>query len=745
MHGTERGRATSESSGVPLLVGSRLRPPRPLLALVRREALLRRLAATDAPLVVVAAPGGYGKTVTLSQWAAADGVPFAWLQADAADNDPLVFLQYLTAALESVIDVDPLVAVALQLAPPPVETRIIPALAASVAAAGGFVLVLDDAHLLTNPACWQIVGLLLESLPRKAHICLSGRSEPQLPLARLKAEGRVVELGPAELALDLDEARELLELTGVAADAETVGRLTAVTEGWAVGLSLAAVAGEQASGRDALARVRGDRRDIARYLATEVLEQQPAEVAEFLLETSVLERLSANLCRAVTGRAHAADSLRRVTHANLFLSSLDDNGEWYRYHHLFAEFLQAELVRRRSEEEVAALHGRAAAWFEEHGALEEAVRHWLAGGEPGRAGAIVCGCHMSYTHLARYQTVRRWLDMFTDEQILADPALTLGAGSIGSMAAESARDQGWVRAALRADVGDGMWPGSPVSLRAYQLFMRAALAPDSIRRMRTDSELAAGLIEGAPMSMRAAVLAQLGIACWLSGDEDEALRHLHEGELEGAAANVLARMTALGYQALILVEQGCWEDARAKTAEALELFEEAGLTVGIPAFAALLARARIEAHDGDRGAVARLAPLNAFADQGTTPPFMAVLCDVVGGEVLLEAGDVAGAERRARAGVARLAALTDPGVLRDRLQRLMARAEERRLSDPLTPAERRVLDLLPTELSLREIGERLYVSRETVRTHTRDIYRKLEAHSRTEAVARARELGLLPS
>ncbi len=151
-----------------------------------------------------------------------------------------------------------------------------------------------------------------------------------------------------------------------------------------------------------------------------------------------------------------------MAHSDLYVNSLDDNGKWFRYHHLFAEFLQAELVSRRGEEEAAALHRQAAAWFEKHDDFEEAVRHWLAGGEPRRAGAIVCRCHMHYAYLARYQTVRRWLDMFTDEQIFADPALTLAAGGIGSMAADSPRARGWMRAAFRMDVGEGMWPGAPV-------------------------------------------------------------------------------------------------------------------------------------------------------------------------------------------------------------------------------------------------------------------------------------------
>ena len=226
-------------------------------------------------------------------------MPFAWLQADAADNDPLVFLQYLTAALDGVLHVDPLVEQWLQLAPPPVETRILPALAAAVAERAPFVLVVDDAHLVTRR------GLLADpaaarstQLPPGAHLCLSGRRPAPLPAlspacrgapARVRAGGARAELPTRPV--------ELLALHGVSADAETAARLTGVTEGWAAGLHLAALAGEH-DPRTLLAGIHGDRRDIARYLASEVLEQQPPDIAEFLLQTSILERLSPSLCRS---------------------------------------------------------------------------------------------------------------------------------------------------------------------------------------------------------------------------------------------------------------------------------------------------------------------------------------------------------------------------------------------------------------------------------------------------------------
>jgi len=727
----------------PQLLPSRLRPPQPLFELVRRDGLLGQLAATSAPLVVVDAPAGSGKTIALAQWAQSDQRPFAWLQADKADNDPLVLLSYLASALGGVISVDPMVARWLQVAPPPVTTRIVPALAAGISAAAAFVLVVDDAHLVTNEACWQLIGVLLEQVPPGAQLCLSGRASPPLPLDRLRAAGRLLEVGPAELALSRRETHELLRLHGVAADIETVAYLERVTEGWAAGVYLAALTGARKPAVEWPAEIRGHQRDIARYLASEVLEQQPPEIAEFLLQTSILERLSPGLCRAVTGNEGAGDLLRAVARNNLFVSALDDADEWFRYHHLFAEFLQAELARG-DEAEAVALHRRAAAWFEEHDELEEAVRHWLAAGEPGPAGEIVCRAHMDYTRLARYETIRRWLDMFSDEQILGDDALTLAAGWIGPMAGDSPRGRRWVSAAFRIKVGEGMWPGAPVPLRAMQAGLIAALAPEGVTQMRENAELAVAFSEHAPPTERAAVTTFLGFARWLGGDSDAGLRILRAAEEEGAVGNVLAQNAAAGYQALILADEGRWAEARRLTLAGLRRFEEAGLSWGVPTLPTLVARARLQAHEGDPALVESIATIGAIVAHGNSPT-MALLGEVIVGELLVERGDLAEATRWMRAGFARLASIPDAGILRSRLLRLRDQLEQRRLLEPLTPAERRVLELLPTELRLKEIAAELWISRSTVHSHAKEIYRKLAVHTRHDAVARARDLGLLPA
>jgi LuxR family maltose regulon positive regulatory protein len=745
--GRESSRVAVEASAdavdsfAPHLLQSRLRPPLPLLEVVQREELLRRLTVTRAPLVVISAPGGYGKTVTLTQWVEGDPRPFTWLQADEADNDPLLFLHYLTSALSKVAALDPLVVNWLQLAPPPVETRILPALAAAVQAAPEFVFVIDDAQLLQNELCWKMIGLLLEQLPPGAQLCLSGRTLPPLPLSRMRAAGRLLELGPRDLSLSRQETEELLHLHGMSVDDDGVARLHEVTEGWAAGLYLAALAGAEATDTRKLAAIHGMQHEIADYLAKEVLEQQSPEVAEFLLQTSILERLSPALCRAMTGDERSAEFLRDVARNSLFVSALDDDREWYRYHHLFAEFLQTELLRC-SEAQVAVLHTRAAAWFEEHDQLEEAVRHWLAAGDASRAGEIVCRAHMHFTHLARYETLRRWLEMFSDEQILADPALTVAAGWIGPMAGDSKRGHGWIHAAFRAKVGDAVWPGAAVPVGAMQALLRAAFSQD-VSQMRRDAELAVALGGEAHPAEHAAAAAVLGQARWLDGDTEGALPVLHEAQEEGAMANVLAQINALGIETLALTDEGRWSEARKLTAAGVQRSEEVGLGLGLPTFSFLVAQTRVEAHDGNPTWAERVATIDAIDAQGNVPTYLALLAEVLVGEMLLEHGDLPEATQWMHSAFASLTAMPNAGVLRPRLLRLRERLEERLLVEPMTPAERRILELLPTELTAGQIAERLWVSRETVKTHVRDIYGKLGVHSRGDAVARARELKLL--
>ena len=284
---------------------AKLRPPQARIRFVERRVLLDALRNATAPLVVLRAPAGAGKTTVLRQWAAADPRPFAWVQLDEADCDPVVLLTYLALALESITEVDATLKASLSLAAPPVRERILPLVGEALAAAPDFVLVLDDAHLLRGEVPWEVVAFVLRSLPEGAQLAIGSRSDPDLPLARMRAAGDVVEFRAAELCLRRSEVAELMRLHDCEADQEMVAAVHAATEGWATGLQLACLARAGRPPAEWLPEIRGSRREIAEFLTSEVLDAQPPDMQEFLLRTSVLHELTPRLCALMTGATTA--------------------------------------------------------------------------------------------------------------------------------------------------------------------------------------------------------------------------------------------------------------------------------------------------------------------------------------------------------------------------------------------------------------------------------------------------------
>jgi LuxR family maltose regulon positive regulatory protein len=406
---------------------SKLRPARAHLELVERTDLVGALLASPASLVVVSAPAGYGKSTLLAQWADAAPVPASWLQLDAGDNDPVVFLTYLTAALSAVAPVDPSVADLLQVKSPPIDELILPRLGDALDAAQPFLLVLDDAHLVKSETCWRHLAQLLEQLPPGACLALGTRSEVPLAIDRLRAAGLLAEVRIGDLRLTRAEAGELLRLHGVEADAEALDGLLELTEGWATGLYLALLAGEGRPADEWLPHLRGDLHVIAGYLTAEVLERQSAALQEFLLRTSILDQLCPGLCRAVTGNDAAPEHLARLARENLFVTALDDRDEWYRYHHLFAELLSAQLARRHPDE-APRLHARAASWYDQMGDPGRAVRHWVAAGDMAAAAWPAFLAVQEYVDHGQVESARRLLDAFTDADLSRHLALTMAAG-----------------------------------------------------------------------------------------------------------------------------------------------------------------------------------------------------------------------------------------------------------------------------------------------------------------------------
>jgi len=726
-------------SGLP----AKLRPPRARVRAVERRALLEALAAAPEPLVLMCAPAGTGKTTALRQWTEADGRPTAWVQLDPSDDDPVVLLIYLVRALGSVIHVDRQVEESLGLAVPPLRERVLPMIADALAAAPPFVLVLDDAHLLHNDKCWDILASVFRNLPPGAQMALGTRADPPLPLARLRASGELAEFHARQLAFDSAEAAELVRLHGCEADAAAVGTLLSVTEGWATGLHLACLAAGGRPLEEWLPRIGVERREIAAYLTAEVLDGQPADVQDFLLRTSVLTELTPALCKLVTGRDDAGEILALIAHRELFVVPLGDEGHHYRYHHLFAEMLEAELESRHPGERDE-LHRRAAGWYAEHDDPDAEVRHLLAAGDVAAAGDVVAAAWLGLWNRGQAETVRLWLESFDDRQVLLHKALTLTAGWVYTALDDGKLGERWGRAACGAPMDDTPSPDGAASLRSSQALLCATVAPDGVRRMREDAELAASLETTPGTSWHADAQVSLGVARWLSGSTQRALHPLAAAAREGSVYNASAELAALGYLALIAADEAEWDTAREYEARASARLIELGFGTSRRCLPMLLARVKLLARRPDADVDAAAADVGRLLGHMVPHPWMGLLTHVMLGEVAVERRDMAAAETHAAAAAALLERYPDAGILRRRAEHVRGAVERARVAEPLTPAERRVLELLPTYLTEQQMAEQLFVARNTVKSHVKGVYRKLQVSSRADAVQCARDAGLLP-
>ncbi|MEU4215749.1 LuxR C-terminal-related transcriptional regulator [Actinoplanes sp. NPDC026623] len=720
--------------------------------LIPRTRLLDALAATSgrASLILVTAPAGYGKTTVLGQWAAADSREFAWVTVDEADGDPVRLACHIAVALHRIRPLDPAVFRALSAGD---GSRHLTALGHLLTSLRDWdrpgVLVLDDVHELHDVAAMNFIRALAAGLPAGFQLAVGSRL--MHGFGRLRSEDRSAELDAGDLAFTTQEARVVLARAGVDSSDDTVDALVRRTEGWPAGVYLAARAIRAAPDPAAAAKqLTGDDPYLADYFGEELLSRASPETVLFLTRTAPLDQMSGALCDHVLGRDDSARRLAEAARRNLFVVPLDRRGEWYRYHGLVAEMLVSELRRREPGEE-SRVHRLAAGWYEEQGQYEKAIGHRLAGGDTVAAARLINRHAPEFVAAGRLRTVRRWLDALGPAGLVGYPPLAITAAWTLALIGDMPGAQRCLHAAQRGSF-DGPLPDGSSSLTSAITVLRGSLGVLGVDQMLLDATAATeSEPPGSPWFPPA--MATLGIAHALTGAADLAVKELalaarlgREGLPPTAAAIALAELS------LLAADRGDWADAEEKAGQAVDLIVAAGIEEHLFSILGYVAAARVAAHQGNHVAAQRYAATVLRMNTTLSPavmPWLSAQVEIALAEIFVELGDFDAARFRTVEAERHLAGLLTEGTLRRQLHRVSARlvAGDGPVKVPsamaLTWAEMRVLQLLPTHLSLVQIGEELHISRNTVKAHVAAIYRKLQCSTRTEAVARGRDLDLL--
>ena len=694
-------------------------PPRPRA--VPRQRLFERLdEGLHRKLTLVSASAGFGKTTLLGEWLRASGRPAAWLSLDSGDNDAPRFLSYLVAALQTVAPAvgDALLGALRSPQPPSLDTLLTLLLNDLTGLDHDVLLVLDDFHVIDAPPVIEAVTFLVEHMPPNLHVVLATREEPRLPLPRLRVRDQVVELRAADLRFTLSEASDFLSRTmDLSLAAEDVSQLESRTEGWIAGLQLAALSLKDHPDATAFIQSFGGRHAFVwDYVFEEVLDRLPERLKAFLLQTSILERLCAPLCEAVLGQADGEETLRHLERANLFIVPLDGERHWYRYHHLFAELLRKRLPHSLGEapagqDGVAQLHLRACDWYAANGQDLEALHHAVAAQDVSRAARLVEGNGMPLHFRGAVMPVLNWLASLPEAELDARPSLWVTYASallfVGQMGGVEGKLQKAEAALDGLDQDD-----ANRDLRGHIASIRATLAVGHGRPevILAESQRALALLHPANLPVRTATAWTLGHAYQRLGDL---------GAARQAYDEALASSEAIGH--------------------------------GMITLAASIGLANLDEAENDLDPAAqRYRRVLHLA--GASP--MPVVSEAHLGLARIAAAgdDLEAAERHAEQALElaqRLEHTDRAQACRDMLVNLRRARAEREgpaspvLVEPLSEREREILRLIAQGLSNRDIGERLFLALDTVKGHNRRIFGKLNVQRRTEAIARARDLGLL--
>jgi LuxR family maltose regulon positive regulatory protein len=735
--------------------GLSAQPPERILAISRPRLVDQLQAEGDSPVIVISAPAGSGKSVLVRQWGAVDERPHSVVLLQPWSDSPAALAEHLISAL------DPLGPSLAELRgfatgeEPRFSATLLPALAAAMSTRDSpYVLVLDDVHLLTDPRCHELLEQVTRAVPAGSQLALVGRNATPEWLARARTDGLLVEIGSTELAFCADETAEVLALHGVPAAPDLVDEVLVVTEGWPVGVYLVALLMSDAEtsddARERLFGPIGRGRVLRDYLRSQVLDPLDHRTREFLRATSLLDIVQPELCDAMLGRSDALATLRTLARSVQLVVPLDAADRVFRYHHLLQDVLRDELSER-APDQVPRLHVAAASWYAERGELDDAIRHAAASGDVPLAAALIAHNLGVAIGVGTPDRLEQWLRPFDDRVLGSDPLLAISRCWLAIQRGDEADIAVWLR---RAEAMCPRWPERIGTVEAAGAVAVTALIVGAVPLAqvgRIATRIGQTLPPELPYVSTAHVVAFL-VEDLIGTDRVERDRHASEALMLSTTYSMPSvTASTLSWQALACLLDGNPSQARPLQERAREIVVEArlerlatsGVTMSVDALYLAMSGRDEEAKEA-LGAARRqgLIMLGILPWFRTVGPLLhaattAVLGDAVTARRLL--ADVPGlttGELARSARVNQLIALVDTASGTAGVAGALRHAA-------LTDAEMRVLQFLPSHLSLPQIAQRLFLSTNTVKTHVQSIYRKLAVSSRDEAVIAARGLGML--
>ena len=696
--------------------------------------------------MLIVAPAGFGKSTVLAEWEGADPRPFARLTLGERHNDPVLLTESIADAAAELAPVSEDVYLALNGSKEGTLKVAVPRLLESLPGSGSpMVLALDDLHVLSDPDSLSVISAIADGLPPGSQLALASRTQPSMRLGRRRANRDLIELEASDLAMTRGEADSMLRGCGLRLEPESVDVLLKRTEGWPAALYLAALSlGEAADPNADARRFAGDDRLVVDYLRDEFIATLDAEAASFLIRTSILDQLSGDLCDAVLQSEGSAATLRDLARSNALVKPLDSKDRAFKYHSLLRDMLAAELHRLHPREEPG-LNGRAARWYAARADYESAVPHAVASGDAAAVASLIWSQAATYTSTGRVTTLKRWLSMCDRAQIADSPELCLVRATAATGSGRGADAAHWTARAL-AQLDDS--PGEEAStIRVFAAAIDAiGSAREGVVAMRKHAVEAFDLLP-AENPWRSSCRWVEGAAHHLTGDAGPARVALEDAARRGLVGAPGINTVALAQLALLaldeedLIEAGRLSD-ESITRLSLNALADQPTQALVPAVAAFVGAQRGEPEAAGRHITHAVSLLSRLTDFS---PWYQTEVRIVIGRALVRIDDAAAARMQIAEATRELRRTPDAPVLERWLDQAGKEADSATTGGrwPLTPAELRLLQYLPTHLSFPDIAEELFLSLNTVKTHARSIYMKMDVSSRAEAVSCARAAGLL--